>query len=188
MTAARKIHHSYEDYLSALRDSEVKLEYSNGIIYAMAGGTVAHGELSGAAIRLFGQALLGRCRVSTSDVKVRIDKLDQSFFPDGSVICGEVRRSPVDHHCITNPKVLIEVTSKSTEEDDRGDKLASYQSIPSLNAVVIISHRELRVTLVTRTTDGWHTEDYVAGKRVRLEDPAVEFTVDELYAGITLEP
>jgi len=69
VTTARRLHHSYQDYLAALEMSHVKLEYEGGEIYAMAGGTPAHADLAAACIRLLGNALLNRCRVSTSDLK-----------------------------------------------------------------------------------------------------------------------
>lgn len=72
MTPARRLHHSYGDYLAALEVSGVKLEYCDGEIYAMGGGTPAHADLAAAMTRLLGNALLGRCRVSSSELKVRI--------------------------------------------------------------------------------------------------------------------
>jgi len=74
VTSARRLHYSYEDYLSALEMSEVKLEYCDGEMYAMAGGTPAHAFLAAAAIALLRNELLGRCRVSTSDLKVHIEQ------------------------------------------------------------------------------------------------------------------
>ena len=81
VTSARRLHHSYAAYLEALERSAVKLEYCEGEIYAMAGGTPAHADLAAAAIRLLGNALGDRCRVSTSDLKVRIEATDLSIVP-----------------------------------------------------------------------------------------------------------
>ena len=67
MTTAKRLHYSYEDYLSLLEGSAFKLEYCDGVIYAMAGGTRAHAALGAACIRVLGQALLGRCQVFSSD-------------------------------------------------------------------------------------------------------------------------
>jgi Uma2 family endonuclease len=74
--SARRLHYRYEDYLAALEVSGVRLEYCEGEIYAMAGGTPAHADLAAAAIRPLGNALVGRCRVSSSDLKVRIEATD----------------------------------------------------------------------------------------------------------------
>jgi Uma2 family endonuclease len=104
VTTARRVHYTYAEYLSALEVSDVKLEYCDGEIYAMAGGTPLHAEL-------------------------RIEATDLTTFPDASVVCGEQELSPVDPHGIKNPSLLFEVTSKSTEDYDRGEKLNHYKQI-----------------------------------------------------------
>ena len=69
MTTARRLHYRYDEYLTALEMSGVKLEYCDGEIYAMAGGTPAHAELAASITRLLGNALSGRCRAASSDLK-----------------------------------------------------------------------------------------------------------------------
>lgn len=187
MTTARQLHFSYEDYLRALDGSELKLEFCAGVIYAMAGGTLAHAELSAAAIRILGQTLLGRCAVLTSDAKVRVETSDFAGFPDATVVCGERHTSRIDANALINPTIIVEVTSRSTEQYDRGEKLAHYQRLPSLKAVLFVSHRERHVTLVERKVE-WVTTELRSGDRVAIADPATSFAVDELYAGITLDP
>lgn len=186
MTPARQLRYSYEDYLRALDDSEIKLEYSQGVIYAMAGGTPAHGQLSVGASSLLRQALKGACAVFSSDVKVRVEVSDFAAFPDVSVVCGERQASRVDANAITNPSILVEVTSRSTEAYDRGEKLGHYQALPSLQAVLFVSHREKRVTVVERHEGQWKEREVTSGQ-VTLRAPAVSFLLDELYAGVTLE-
>lgn len=188
MSTARQLRYSYEDYLRSLERSELKLEYCAGVIYAMAGGTPTHAALAAAAIGVYRQALLGRCTVYTSDAKVRVEASDFSAFPDVSIVCGERLASPIDVNAIINPSVLIEVTSRSTEDYDRGEKLSHYQRLPSLRAVLFISHREPRVTVVERGEAGWSERHLGPAGRVTLAQPALSVAVDELYAGIALEP
>lgn len=167
--------------------SDVKLEYCGGEIYAMAGGTPAHAYLAAAAIRLLSNALLGRCRVSTSDLKVRIEATGLSTFPDVSVVCGEPEVASIDRNAITNPSLLVEVTSNSTEDYDRGEKLNHYKQCPSLRAVLFVSHRSAQVSLVSRNGASWDTSEYHSGQRVEVAALALEFSVDELYAAIALD-
>lgn len=188
MTSAKRLHYSYEEYLVSLRDSDIKLEFCDGVIYAMAGGTRAHAALGAACSRVLGQALLGRCQVFSSDLKVRIEASDLSTFPDVSVACDPQESSPIDAQALTNPSILVEVTSRSTEDYDRGDKLSHYKQLPSLKAVLFVSHRERRVTIVRRTPVGWEEQDRRGGERVELAEPALDFAVDDLYAGIELDP
>jgi len=187
VTTARRVHHSYEDYLAALEMSEVKLEFCDGEMYAMAGGTPAHADLAASAIGLLRAALLGRCRVATSDLKLRVEATGLSTFPDVSVVCGERLVASIDRNAITNPTLLVEVTSKSTEDYDRGEKLNHYQRCPSLQAVLFISHRRQQVTVVSRNANAWDTHEYLPGQLVAVNALSLTFAVDELYAGITLD-
>lgn len=187
MSTAKRPHYSYEDYLTTLDMSEVKLEFCDGVIYAMAGGTIQHAQLAAAVTRLLGQSLLGRCTAFSSDLKVRVESSNLTTFPDVSVVCGDPRMAEIDRHALVNPSLLVEVTSRSTEDYDRGDKLSHYKQIPSLRAVVFVSHRERLVTVVERTASGWSERDARAGESVAIGDPSLSFAVDDVYAGVSLE-
>lgn len=110
-----------------------------------------------------GNALLGRCRVSPSDLKVRIDATGLSTFPDVTVVCGERQFARIDRDAITNPTLLAEMTSASTDDYDRGEKLAHYKRLSSLVAVVFVSHRRPQVTVVERDSSGWRQREFRAG-------------------------
>jgi Uma2 family endonuclease len=187
VSTARRLHYSYAEYLRALDLSGVKLEYCEGEIYAMAGGTPAHADLAASMMRVLGNALLGRCRVSSSDLKVRIEATDLSTFPDVTVVCGERTVAAIDVNAVTNPTLLVEVTSDSTEDYDRGEKLNHYKQFPSLKAVLFVSHRRPHVTIVERRSAGFQQRECRAGEQVVLEEPRLSFAVDELYAGIALD-
>jgi Uma2 family endonuclease len=79
------------------------------------------------------------------------------------------------------------VTSNSSEDYDRGEKLNHYKQCPSLAAVLIVSHRRPRVTVIARSHQGWEQHEYRAGQSATLENPSLSLSVDELYAGITLD-
>lgn len=186
MSTARRLHHSYDDYLRLLADSDTKLEYCDGEIFAMAGGTPAHAELAAAMISLLHGALAG-CKVYSSDLKVRIEATGLSTFPDASVVCGDLRTSPIDRNAATNPAIVVEVTSRSTEDYDRGEKLSHYKQLPSLRAALIVSHRRQQVTVVSRTAIGFDVHEVRAGERLCLQDPALDLALDDVYAGVQLE-
>lgn len=188
MSSAKRLHYEYSDYLRSLEMSELKLEFCDGVIYAMAGGTRAHAELSARVIAVLHRALPSGCRLATSDLKVRVDASDLSTFPDVSVVCGEPMVASIDANAITNPSLLVEVTSKSTEDYDRGDKLSHYKQIPALKVVLFVSHRTRRVTIVERAMTGWVERECRAGEQVSLQTPSVTFAVDDVYADIVLDP
>jgi Uma2 family endonuclease len=186
VTSAKRLHYSYAEYLQLLEGSEFKLEYCDGVIYAMAGGTPEHGALCAAAVAILRQSLRGRCTVYTSDVKIRIESTDLSTFPDASVTCGAPVRSMQDNNALTNPALLVEVTSASTEDYDRGEKLRNYQQLDSLRAVLFISHRRQEITLVRRADSTWSEEVFRAGETIRLAEPDCEVPVDEVYRDVAL--
>lgn len=189
MTTARRLRsYSYEQYLRALADSHIKLEYFEGEIYAMAGGTPAHAQLGARVLALLQRGLPAGCSVFSSDLKVLIETADLATFPDASLVCGPFVGSRKDANALTNPTLLVEVTSPSTENYDRTEKLRSYQQLPSLRAVILVSHRARRLTVVQRSTAGWDEADFRGGETVALSNPTVRFLVDELYEGVALEP
>jgi Uma2 family endonuclease len=160
-------------------DSPIRHEFLAGEIVAMAGGTPEHAAMAAEVIRQLGDQLLGgRCRVFTSDLGVRVMATGLATYPDASVVCGPAQRDPEKKTNVTNPRVLVEVTSNGTEDYDRGEKLEHYKQIPTLEAVVIVSHREPRVEIWSRGPDSteWsRTETRATGKALV---PALDCTLD----------
>jgi Uma2 family endonuclease len=114
---------------------------------------------------------------------IRIGATGLSTYPDGAVVCGRTARAADDPIAVINPVLLVEVTSPSTEHYDRGEKLRHYRQLPSLQEVLIVSHREPRVTLVAREQDQWTSDDYRAGQSVPLRTLGRSVAVDDLYRG-----
>ncbi len=187
MSTAKRLHYTYEEYLATLDASRVKLEYCDGVMYAMAGGTIAHAQLAASMIRALGPALPEGCAVFSSDLKVRVEATDLSTFPDVSVVCGPIVAAECDPNAVTNPTILVEVTSRSTEDYDRGEKLSHYKQLASLRAVLFVSHRERRVTVIERAHAGWQEREYRSGEAARVSTVPLELSVDELYRGVALD-
>jgi Uma2 family endonuclease len=115
---------------------------------------------------------------------VRVEATGLTTHPDVSFVCGPAARSGIDRTAVTNPTLVVEVTSPSTEDYDRGDKLSHYKQLPSLQAVLLVSHAGPRITLVERREEGWRVTDFRAGERVVLAEPAAELEVDRVYAAL----
>jgi len=188
MSTARRLHQTYDEYLELLESSGRRFEFCDGQIYAMSGGTPEHAALALALGAVLRQRLKGRCTVFSADLKVRIESTDLSTFPDATVVCGERQTSPIDRLAVTNPTILVEVTSPSTEDYDRGHKLSNYKQLPSLRAVLFVSHRRREITLVERDGARWVEKVFLPGEDVVVAEPACAFPLDEVYEGITLEP
>lgn len=159
-------HYTYDDYLAVERDSPIKHEFVDGSILAMAGGSLRHGAL---ASRVSAALEAGRrpgCVAFQSDVRVRVLATGRTAYPDASMVCGPVERDPADPQraTVTNPSLLVEVLSPSTEEDDRGGKWQDYQLLPSLVEYVLVSQSQPRVEVYRRTgPETWEYRDATDG-------------------------
>jgi Uma2 family endonuclease len=180
-TSARRVHYTYAEYLALEEESSVRHEFLGGEIYAMAGGSPDHAALAAALIRSLGAGLPPGCRAFTSDLRVRIAATGLSTYPDVAVVCGRTERAPDDPLAVTNPVLLVEVTSPSTEEYDRGEKLRHYKSLPSVREVLIVSHRGPELTLHRREGAGWSTDVAGAGGFLELSSVAARIAVDDVY-------
>jgi Uma2 family endonuclease len=180
-TTARRLHYTDEQYLGLEEESSVRHEYLDGEIYAMAGGSPDHAALAAVVIHLLGSHLPPGRRVFTSDLRVRIQATGLSTYPDGAVVCGRTQRAPEDALAVINPVLLVEVTSQSTEDYDRGEKLRHYNHLPSLREVLIVSHREPWLTLHRREDAEWRVLDARPSDVITLESVARRVAVDDVY-------
>jgi Uma2 family endonuclease len=176
--------YTFREYVLLEEHSNVRHEFLGGEIYAMAGGTPEHAALAAAiTAALFTAARGGPCRVHSSDLRVRVLATGLATYPDVTVVCGPYELDPEDKNSVVNPTVVVEITSESTEEYDRVEKLAAYQRIPSLAAVVLVSHRERLVEVLERDgSTAWRRTEARRGARVRLAALDVQLDVDDLYA------
>lgn len=175
---AEKLALSYAEYARSEETRLEKHQYVDGELFAMAGGTPEHAELSmsvGAALRI---QLEGRgCRVYSSDLRVCAASARLGTYPDVTVICGALERSPDDANSVTNPTVIVEVLSDTTEAFDRGDKFAYYRALSSLRAYVLVSQKRPLLEVFARDGEG-HWVLTVAGPGERLELAAIGCTLD----------
>lgn len=166
--------------------SAVRHEYLDGEIYAMAGGTPEHAALAAAIVVLFGRTLGGDCRPYSADLRLRVLATGLATYADASVICGEAERDPTSPTHVTNPSIVVEVLSASTEAYDRGDKREHYQKIPSLKAYVLVAQDRKRVEVFSRREEGWTCRVSGDGDSVTMAGFDFTFTVNELYAAAGL--
>ncbi|MBS2023305.1 MAG: Uma2 family endonuclease, partial [Deltaproteobacteria bacterium] len=179
-------HYTYDDYLRVEADSDVRHEFLNGEIFAMAGGTPEHAALGASLAFTVRSKLPANCKQFTSDLRIFIESSGLTTYPDSSVVCGPVARSSVDPLAITNPSILFEVTSPSTEEYDFGAKLNHYQTLPSLKAVVIVSHKAPLITVFARAGDAWERREARPGEQATVStgELSLGLSVDEIYAAL----
>jgi len=173
--------HSYEEYLERLEASQIRLEFVDGVVYAMAGGSPEHNRVVMRLTLAVGNQLKPPCEAYGPDQKIRTT--NAGYFPDLSVICGDLQLAPDDKHAATNPAIVFEVMSPSTAATDQTSKPERYKTLASLKEYVLIWQPEPREQVHRRTDRGWSIEDYTNGDRVGLSC-GVEVAVSELYAGM----
>ena len=180
---AEKQSMSYEDYVRTEAESPFKREWLNGEVFAMAGGTTEHGALAMAMGWALGNAIAQRpCRVFSSDVRVKVLATGLSTYPDASVVCGSLETAPNDEHAVTNPILLLEVLSDSTEAYDRGEKFAHYRRIPSLREYVVVSQRERHIEVHRRNEAGrWELFETGPDGSVELASLGCTLRIDDVY-------
>jgi Uma2 family endonuclease len=182
-TVARLHRYTYANYLDLEAASNVKHEFLAGEIYGMAGGTPEHAALSVAVSgALLAQLRGGPCRVYSSDLRVRVLATGLATYPDVTVVCGEPERDPESPTTIVNPRLVVEVSSDSTMDYDRGEKLEHYRQIPSLAGIVLVSHTQRCIEVWQRAADGtWTASTAGAGERAELPGIACSLVVDDIY-------
>jgi Uma2 family endonuclease len=177
----------YADYLAAEQSSERRHEFIDGVIVAMAGGSDEHNAIAGRFAGLFAARIPLGCLYYTSDQRFWIASTARGRYSDGSVICGKPAHPSHDAQATTNPVVVVEVLSPSSEGDDDGDKRRDFQSLASLQAYVIASQDDRWVKIYRRNERGdWRDEPEVYRDRESFELPrlARAIAVDEIYDGI----
>ena len=187
MRAANHHQYTWKEYLAFERTSNVKHEFCDGEIFAMAGGTPSHAALGlavGSELRL--QLVGGPCRAYGSDLRIRIPATGLGTYPDATVICGESVADPEDENTLVNPVVIVEVLSPSTEAYDRGEKFEHYRQLPSLQEYILVSHREPLIEVFRRDNGAWKRLEARQHGVVRLESIACSLEVDRVYAGVEL--
>jgi Uma2 family endonuclease len=174
---------TYAEYLAAEAKAEVRHEFLNGEVFAMAGGTPAHAALASAFARELGNALRDKpCRTFSSDLRIRVPDTGLTTYPDLSVVCGGIELDPQDPNTITNPIVIVEVLSENTEGYDRGAKAQHYRRIPSLREYVLVSQQEARIEVQRRNEHGiWEIHDAREGEICELVSLGVRLDVRAIY-------
>lgn len=186
---ARKLDNlSLEEYTALERTTGTKYEYHDGKVFAMAGGTLEHGLISGNAYGEIRGALreAGRdCTAINNEVKLYIDSMNKYLYPDAMAVCGPLERSKEEPNAIVNPTLIVEVLSSSTESYDRGDKFFFYRTLKTLKAYVLIAQYKPQVDLYTRTGDLWQISRVEGlSASLALAPLGISIPMQHLYEGV----
>ncbi len=175
---------TYADYLATEQNSERRHEFIDGVIVAMAGGSDEHNAIAARFSTLFGIRMPDGCHCYNSDQRFWIEATSRGRYSDGSIICGKPAHPAHDSQATTNPLVVVEVLSPSSEGDDEGEKRRDFQSLASLQAYVLAAQDARCVTVYRRTVRGeWRDEPdiYRDGESFELPGLTRAVAVGEVY-------
>lgn len=182
-----------EEYLELEAHSLSKHEYHNGKIIEMSGGTVVHNQLGGKVITQLNNAIDAKdaaFQVYSSDMKIRIESNNRFVYPDAVVVTLKPEFYKKCKDIITNPLLIVEVSSNSSMSFDLGDKFNMYRTISFFQEYLIVSQEKHHVSRFFREApDLWRTSDYYSLEdMIPLQSMGLEISMMGIYKGVDLNP
>ena len=176
---------SVADYLAGERDAEVRHEYVSGQAYAMAGASARHNRIAlNIAGRLNDHLAGGECEAFMADMKIHVAP-DLFYYPDVVVTCD---RPGGDPYFRTEPRLIVEVLSPTTERTDRHEKLAAYKNCPSVQEYALVSQDGMMVELHRRTGDDWQTQLFTEpAEECVFESVGFTMSVSDIYRNVRFD-
>jgi Uma2 family endonuclease len=173
---------SPEDYLDGERASEIRHEYMDGYVYAMAGASDDHNRITRNILTALDNALRGqRCEPFSTDMKVKIPSAftDGFYYPD-VLVTGD----PADNarYFRERPSIIFEVISPETERTDRRETAVAYRQIPTMDTYILVEQDRMAVTILRRADPGWKSETLEGLAAIlKLEAIGVELPLARIY-------
>ena len=182
-----------EEYLELEAHSLSKHEYHNGKIIEMAGGTTTHNQLAlivGAEILMAVRNQDKIFQVYNSDMKIWVEVINRFLYPDAVAVALKPEYYNNRRDIITNPLLIVEVTSASTQGYDTNSKFSYYRSIPSFSEYLLVSQEQHHVSRFFREApDLWRTSDYYNMEdMIPLQSMGMEIPMLSIYKGVDLNP
>lgn len=192
MSAISQRHNSIseQDYLEGEKASDLRHEYVDGQVFAMAGSSVRHNRIAMNIVNFFynaADAQGGKCEVFSSDIKVNIKHRKSFYYPDVLLSCDET--DDEDPYYKNNPCLLVEVLSNSTKDKDRIEKLLAYQMIDSLQVYMMVAQDHASVIVVSKNERGeWFSHHYNEHEeQITLPCLDVVLSVSQIYKRVVFD-
>ena len=174
---------TWEEYLAFEQQSPYRHEYVNGTVYAMSGASLAHNRIAQKLVIAFSAHLKGGpCEPFFLEAKLEIRAgSDQiMYYPDVIVSCRPEDRTD---QAIRNPKLVVEILSKSTQHIDRREKAMTYQRVQAIEEYALIALNQPRI-IVHRRAEGWRPMAYTSmDARVDFRSIGLQIPLAQIYEG-----
>jgi Uma2 family endonuclease len=184
-----KKHYTPDEYLALEDQAEYKSEYHDGEVIPMAGGSFTHNEIITNICNIKTALRSKGHRLYASAVRVWMPKYRKFTYPDIMVVHDQPIFYENRTDTLINPRLIIEVLSKSTEEYDQSDKFKYYRSIPDLQEYLLVNQYELDIQHYVKPDGGfWIYRAYESvDDAITLTSINTEITVANVYEGVSLE-
>jgi len=179
------------EYLALERSSlDIKHEFFDGDVFAMVGAGINHNRIN---INLAGElrnrfkADNSPCEVLSNDMRVKIE--NNYTYPDIVIFCGDAQFEDNKFDTLTNPVIIIEILSDSTEAFDRGDKFTYYRAISALKEYILVSQKKYHVEQYIRSDNGkWEYRSYESpDQMLNMESVNCDVLLSEIYLNVNFE-
>ena len=192
MAANPERRYTLEEYLELDRTSEERLEFWDGEVFCMSGASEEHDEIETNMLVFLKSLLRERgCRVFSANMRIKVPSAPPYRYGDVSALCGEAKFEEIGGvDALTNPQLIVEVLSPSTEAYDRVDKFTHYKSIPTLREYLLVAQHRPHVTRLYKQDDGkWiHTEASELTETLTLDSLGCDLSLSEIYQGVSFDP
>lgn len=180
-----KTHYTRQEYLEIEDQAQIRSQYHQGEIFAMAGGSRNHSVICVNVIRRLSEAVDDKdCLVFDGNMKLDIPKADAILYPDSMAVCGDIEFPENRTDIVQNPVLIVEVLSPGTESFDRGKKFEMYRTIPSFQEYLLISQTSPMVEQFCKQAkkNRWlYAAINGLDNRLAIESLQCELTLDHVY-------
>ncbi|MEW6130359.1 MAG: Uma2 family endonuclease [Acidobacteriota bacterium] len=191
MSAIPKTSYTLEEYLELDRTSEERFEFWNGEIFLMSGVSPNHARIEmSVALSLSNCTSRRGCEVFPANIRLKVPSMPPYHYADLSALCGKAEFEEIGGiDALTNPALIVEVLSPSTEAYDRGDKFSHYKSIPSFTEYLLIAqHRPHISQFIRQSDDSWLQREFNdLADTVKLTWVECELPLKEVYQNVSFE-
>ena len=181
--------YTFDEYLAMEELASAKHEYKNGGIISMTGGTTDHNKIAlNFAANLKFSLKKQNYNIFIGDVKLWIPAYSEATYPDVMLIEGEPNYYGTTKTTITNPSLIVEVLSKSTQNYDQSEKFYYYRSIPEFKEYILISQYQYYVMQFNQTNQGkWILSEYRNdNSALSLQTVKFDISFEEIYENVNL--
>ena len=179
-----------EAYLELERQAEYKSEFIDGEIFAFAGASEPHNLIATNCIAELRGQLKGKpCKLYPSDMRAQLAESRRYTYPDVAVVCGKADFIDEKRDTLTNPTLIIEILSPSTEGYDRGEKFESYRQLSALQTYILVAQDRPFIEVFERQAgERWLLSEYRGFESIAsLPTIGCELRLDEVYDRIDFE-